>query len=608
MKAGMDLTDLRARAQRWIADDPDPATRAELHALLAHPDPASTDLADRFEGTLEFGTAGLRGILGAGPNRMNRAVVARATWGLAHELLETVPGAVERGVIVGCDARRMSRELAEDVAAILAGAGIRVVLFRDPVPTPLVGFTVKRLRAAAGVVVTASHNPPEYNGYKVYWEDAAQIVPPVDARIAAAIQRAPSARVVSRPALEVLRGRGLVTEAAADAERAYLEAVRSLAVHPDAGDRSLRIVYTPLHGVGDAFVRLALAAGNFTSVTSVPEQREPDGAFPTVTFPNPEEPGTMDLAFALARETAADLVLANDPDADRLAVAVPVGSGDGPRAFRQLTGNEVGVLLGHYLLTERPATKPRVVLTSIVSSPLLGRIAADLGVRYEETLTGFKWISHRAIAIGSEEREFVFGYEEALGYAVGDVVYDKDGVSAAALFAEIAAVLRERGQTPLDALDAIARRWGLFTSAQVSVTRKGAAGVLAIRAMMDALRTSPPERIAGDEVVAVADYDARVRWDRRTGTRAGLALPKSNVVALELASGGRVIARPSGTEPKAKFYFDVREEVAPGEPVAAARTRAEAVLARLKEAFALEVAPSLGSPSKAPPSGSLGRP
>jgi phosphomannomutase len=601
MKFGMDLADLRARAQRWIADDPDSATRAELHALLAHPDPASTDLADRFAASLEFGTAGLRGILGAGPNRMNRAVVARTTWGLARELLESVPGAAERGVVVARDARRMGRELAEDVAAILAGAGLRVVLFRDPVPTPLVGFTVKRLGAAAGVVVTASHNPPEYNGYKVYWEDAAQIAPPVDARIAAAIERAPSARVVSRPPLDVLRARGLVNDAPADIERAYLDAVRTLAVHPDAGDRSLRIVYTPLHGVGDALVTRALAEARFTAVASVPEQQRPDGAFPTVSFPNPEEPGSMDRAFALARATAADLVLANDPDADRLAVAVraPVDASgapqDGGEPYRQLTGNELGVLLGHYLLTERPATRPRVVLASIVSSPLLGRIAADLGVRYEETLTGFKWIAHRAIAVAREGQEFVFGYEEALGYCVGGVVFDKDGVSAAVLAAEVAAVLRERGQTVLDALDGIARRWGLFTSRQVSVTRRGAAGVAAIRAMMDALRTAPPEHVGGDEVVAVADYDARLRWDRRAGTRNELALPKSNVVTLELASGSRIIARPSGTEPKAKFYFDVREEVAASEPVAAARARAGALMTRLVDAFALEVAGSLAS-------------
>src|SRR5580704_16677427 len=358
----MDPADLRARAQRWIADDPDPATRAELFALLAHPDPAATDLGDRFAGALAFGTAGLRGILGAGPNRMNRAVVARATWGLARELLQSVPGAVERGVVVGGDARRMSRELSEDVAAILAAAGLRVTLFREPVPTPLVGFTVKRLHAAAGVVITASHNPPEYNGYKVYWENAAQIVSPVVARIAFAIERAPSARAIVKGDLETHRPGGTVTDAPDSLSLSYLDAIRALAVHPGEGDRSLRIVYTPMHGVGDALARAALAQGGFTDVTSVPEQQKPDGAFPTVAFPNPEEKGAMDLSFALARRTGAALVIANDPDADRLALAVPEGEG-----FRQLTGNQVGVLLGHYLLTERGASsgRPRVVLASI---------------------------------------------------------------------------------------------------------------------------------------------------------------------------------------------------------------------------------------------------
>ena len=472
----------------------------------------------------------------------------------------------------------MSRELAEDVAAILAGAGLRVLLFRDPVPTPLVGFTVKRLHAAGGVVITASHNPPEYNGYKVYWENAAQIVPPVDARIASAIERAPSARVVSRPALQVLRAKGLVADPPADTEQAYLDAVGALAVHPDAGDRGLRIVYTPLHGVGDAIVRRALTGARFTHVESVPEQRKPDGAFPTVSFPNPEEPGAMDRALALARASSADLVLANDPDVDRLAVAVRDGG-----EYRQLTGNELGVLLGHYLLTEKPARRPRVVLASIVSSPLLGRIAADLGVRYEETLTGFKWIASRAIALEREGYEFVFGYEEALGYCIGDVVHDKDGISAALLAAELTAVLRERGQTLAGALDAIAARWGVFASTQVSLTRKGAAGAEAIHGAMARLRRSPPTHLAGDAVVAVVDYQAGAR-----------ALPKSDVIALELASGGRVVARPSGTEPKAKFYFDVREPTDPGE-VPAARSRALASLSRLKDAFLAELAAGAAS-------------
>ncbi|MGH7270124.1 MAG: phospho-sugar mutase, partial [Polyangiaceae bacterium] len=393
--ARMDFVDLRAQVETWIQGDPDGAARDELRALLAQPDLAKTDLADRFAGALEFGTAGLRGVIGAGPNRMNRAVVARTTWGLAQELLASVPRAAERGVIVGGDARRMSRELSEDTAAILAGAGIRVLLFAYPVPTPLVGFMAKRLGAAGAVVVTASHNPPEYNGYKVYWENAAQIVPPVDARIAAAIGRAPLACDVKRPPLEELRAAGLVKGAPADAESAYLQAVRGLAVHPTGGDRDIRIVYTPLHGVGDALTRRALAEAGFPNVTSVPEQQRPDGEFPTVAFPNPEEPGAMDLALALARKESAKLVLANDPDVDRLAVAVRRKDG----GYRQLSGNDVGILLGHYLLTERApsqAPKGRAVLASIVSSPQLGRIAADLGVRYEETLTGFKWIANRA--------------------------------------------------------------------------------------------------------------------------------------------------------------------------------------------------------------------
>ncbi|HEX3343846.1 MAG TPA: phospho-sugar mutase, partial [Polyangiaceae bacterium] len=541
----MEPAELRKAAERWIEDDPDPDTRSELRALLRQPDPAATDLADRFAAPLEFGTAGLRGVLAAGPNRMNLAVVVRATWGLAQELLAGVPGAAMRGVVVGGDARRMSRQFAEHAAVILAAAGIKVTLFRTPVPTPLVGFAVKSLGAAAGVVVTASHNPPEYNGYKVYWENAAQIVPPIDARIAAAIARAPAATDVVQKALRDMEARALVTDAPASLERAYLDAIGALAVHPRAGDRALRIVYTPLHGVGDALVRRALSEGGFTDVTSVPQQQKPDGAFPTVAFPNPEEKGAMDLAFALARTTGAHLVLANDPDADRLAMAVPEGDG-----FRQLTGNQVGVLLGHYLLTEKPARGPRAVLASVVSSPHLGRIAGTLGVRYEETLTGFKWIANRAMEIERDpERpcEFVFGYEEALGYCVGDVVRDKDGISGALLAAEVVAVLKERGKTVQDELEAIARRWGVFASTQVNVTRKGVSGVASLRAMMARLRGSPPRRVGDEEVVAVSDYEARTRTDLRSRGVAPLTLPKSNVLAFELASGSRIIARPSGT-------------------------------------------------------------
>jgi phosphomannomutase len=581
----MDPIRLRALAERWIADDIDPATQHELRALLAHPDPAATDLADRFSGSLEFGTAGLRGVLGAGPNRMNRAVVARATWGLTRALLASVPGAAERGVVVGGDARTMSRQFSEDAAAILGAAGIRVVLFPGPVPTPLVGFAVDHFGAAAGVVVTASHNPREYNGYKVYWENAAQIVPPVDALIAQAMDRAPAARDIEMPPLEELRASGRLIEAPPEIERSYLDAVARLAVRPGEGDRGLAIVYTPLHGVGDALARQALREAGFTAVVSVPEQQQPDGTFPTVAFPNPEEPGTLDLALTLAQDTGAALVLANDPDADRLAAAVPH---DGK--MRQLTGNQLGVLLVHYLLTEKPpprgAAFKRAVLASIVSTPLAGRIAVDLGVHYEETLTGFKWIANRAAELEREGYELVLGFEEALGYCVGNVVRDKDGISAAVVAAEMVAVLRSRGRTLWDELEAIGRRWGVFASAQVNATRPGSSGAAAIQAMMTAFRASPPPRIGGDQVIAVADYSVRARTDLRAGgvTRP-LALPASNVMAFELASGSRVIARPSGTEPKAKFYFDVYETVRPGEPFAEVSARAEASIDALKRAF-----------------------
>jgi phosphomannomutase len=578
--------DLRRRAERWLADDPDPATQDELRALLAAGNAAAAELADRFAGSLEFGTAGLRGVLGAGPNRMNRAVVLRTTHGLAQHLLRTVPGAAERGVVIGYDGRRGSRQLADDTALVLAAAGIRAHRFVHAVPTPVTAFAVKQLGAAAGVMVTASHNPPEYNGYKVYWENAAQIIPPTDAAIAALIEGAPVAREVDRLDEAEARAQGKLVDLGEATLGQYLDAVRELGVHT-TGDRALRVVYTPLHGVGDALARAALARAGFTNVTSVPEQQEPDGAFPTVAFPNPEEKGAMDLALALGKRLGADLVLANDPDADRLAVAVAVaaaGAGAAPSGFVQLTGNQVGVLLGHYLLTEGAARDMRLVIASIVSSPMLGVIARALGVRYEETLTGFKWIANRAMDLERMGYRFVFGYEEALGYTVGDVVRDKDGISAAVLAAEIAAVLRARGRTLLDELESIARTYGLFVSMQVNVTKKGAAGAQEIAALMDRLRGAAPARIGEHEVESVCDYKTQTRTSRG-GVKSALTLPTSNVLAFELAGGSRVIARPSGTEPKVKFYFDVCEPMAKGESMQGASARAERTMKALADAF-----------------------
>jgi phosphomannomutase len=586
----MDLADLLRRARTWVENDPDPSSRAELEALLCSEDPTKTDLADRFAGALEFGTAGLRGIVGAGPNRMCRAVVLRTTHGLACYLLETTPGAAQAGVVIGFDGRRLSREFAEDTACTLAGAGIHTQLFATVVPTPLLAFAVTHLACAAGVMITASHNPPEYNGFKAYWGNGAQIIPPIDVGIAKAIETAPPAKDVPRPSLEEAKARGLVRILGEDIAEAYLAEVKKLSVRSD-GDRSLSIVYTPMHGVGDELARRAFAGAGFANVTSVPEQQKPDGRFPTVQFPNPEEKGAMDLAFALGRSRKADLVVANDPDADRLAIALP--SAESPTGHVQLTGNQVGVLLGHYLLTGglsdldravRPASGEPLVIASIVSSPMLGVIAGRLGAHYEEVLTGFKWIANRALDLKKEKGwSFVFGFEEALGYTPFELVRDKDGISAAVMFAELTAVLRAQKTTVLAHLEGLYRRYGLFVSSQVNVTRKGAEGIKELRAMMAKLRKDPPWQVAGHQVVSVRDY-LGAQIIAKDGSKTPLALPKSDVLAFELASGSRIIARPSGTEPKAKFYFDVREPIAQGEALNTALARAEATMKTLADA------------------------
>jgi phosphomannomutase len=582
------VSDLGARAEAWAASDPDPATEAELRELVSRG--AEAELRDAFAGRLQFGTAGLRGVIGPGPNRMNRAVVRQATAGLARYLLRVAPDATRRGVVVGRDARRMSDAFAEDAAGVLAGHGIPALVFPGPVPTPLGAFAVRELRAAAGVVVTASHNPPEYNGYKVYWGNGAQIIPPHDLGIAEEIEKAPPAREVPLLSTGEARTRSLYREIGPEVERAYTEAVLRLrAFGGPVAD--LRLVTTALHGVGARFLDRVLREAGFVKVHEVAEQREPDGRFPTVRFPNPEEPGALDLAFSLAERVKADLVLANDPDADRLAVAARDATG----VLRAFGGNDIGVLLGHYLLT-RGACPPRkpLVVTTIVSSAQLGAIARDLHARYEETLTGFKWIANRALEVEqAEEVEFVFGYEEALGYAPGTAVRDKDGISAALVFADLAAWCQSRGTTAWGYLEEIQRRHGLFLAGQRSFTFPGAEGPATIRRVMDGFREAPPARISGLEVVAAKDYLRRIARDAR-GERA-LELPSSNVIAYELAGGSRVTLRPSGTEPKIKYYFERREEPEAGEATATAAARGRERVEELARDF-LVLARERGQP------------
>jgi phosphomannomutase len=562
----------RKLAEAWLAEDPDPTTADELRKLLAAcdaNDPAAlADLAERFTGALEFGTAGLRGILGAGPQRMNRVLVRKVSAGLAAYLVAHVPDARERGVVIGHDARHNSREFSEDTARVLGGAGIKSFLAHRPWPTPTTAWAVTAQRACAGVMVTASHNPPQYNGYKVYWGNGAQIIPPHDTGIAAEITKIGRSDQLAMPSLDDLRRQGIVVDLTEALHDAYLTEVIALRARPDVDGRSLVIAYTPLHGVGARSVEPGLARAGFAAVHTEPSQREPDPAFPTVAFPNPEEKGAMDRVLALAAKVSADLVLANDPDADRLCVAVPDAGG-----YRALTGDQIGALLADYLLEASPADK-RMVATTIVSSQLLSFLAQKTGADYRETLTGFKWIGNAAM---DYERDlggrFVMGYEEALGYSVGPLVRDKDGVSAAIVFAELAAWDRARGKSVLDHLDDIYRKVGLFVTEQVSLTKPGSAGLAEIREAMKQFRSAPPVELAGQRIDQVVDL-----------LRGEGGLPPSDVLVFKLAGGRRVIMRPSGTEPKLKSYYEVRVEVTAGESIASARSRGLAELASLRDA------------------------
>ncbi|AZK96123.1 MULTISPECIES: phospho-sugar mutase [Streptomyces] len=545
-----DLEDLIGRAESWLAEDPDPDTREELAKLLdgvrEGGDPAA--LAARFSGTLQFGTAGLRGELGAGPMRMNRAVVIRAAAGLAAYL--KAEGQGDGLVVVGYDARYKSADFARDTAAVMVGAGLRAAVLPRPLPTPVLAFAIRQLGAVAGVEVTASHNPPRDNGYKVYLGDGSQIVPPADSGIAAEIDAVASLHDVP------LAGSGweiLGDEVLA----AYLE--RTDAVLTPGSPRTARTVYTAMHGVGRPVLEAAFARAGFPAPVPVAEQADPDPAFPTVAFPNPEEPGAMDLSFAAARRERPDLVIANDPDADRCAVAVP-HEGD----WRMLRGDEVGALLAAHLV--RSGARGTFA-ESIVSSSLLGRIAEAAGLPYEETLTGFKWIA-RVDGLR-------YGYEEALGYCVDpEGVRDKDGITAALLITELASVLKEEGRTLTDLLDDLAVEHGLHATDQLSV-RVEDLGVIADA--MARLRTAPPAELAGLAVTRAEDL-----------AEGSEALPPTDGLRYHLdgAYRARVIVRPSGTEPKLKCYLEVVVPVGDHAGLETARVRAAEVLAALKADFA----------------------
>lgn len=536
------MDELRERAEAWLHDDPDPVTREELRGVIDRLPETAADLADRFAGRLAFGTAGLRGPLRAGPNGMNLAVVTQAAAGLVTWL--KARGAAGP-LVIGYDARHGSKAFAEQTARVATGAGRPALVLPRPLPTPVLAYAIRTLGAAAGVMVTASHNPPQDNGYKVYLDDGAQIVPPADREIEAAIQAVGPLSAVPLGEPGEILGEELITS--------YVDGAAAV-VEPD-GPRELAVAYTPLHGVGAPVFAAAFARAGFARPAVVAEQAEPDPDFPTVAFPNPEEPGAVDRLIALATANGADIAIANDPDADRCAVAVP----DPVRGWRMLRGDEVGVLIADHLM--RRGTRGRYA-TTIVSSSLLKALCEARGVPYGETLTGFKWI----VRAGDD---LAYGYEEALGYCVAPRhVRDKDGITAALLVAELAAGLKAELRTLTDRLDEIAAEFGVYATDQLSV-RVDAPHE--IQDIMAHLRAKTPDALLDEPITSVEDL-----------------LPDADVVILRTGTA-RVVVRPSGTEPKLKAYLEVVEPVVEDD-IPAARERAAASVRALRT----ETAAALG--------------
>ena len=555
------IADLINRANDWADSDPEPETAQQVRDWIDARDEQS--LRECFELPLEFGTAGIRGIVGPGPGRMNLAVVRRVTRALA-DYLESRHGAGST-VVLGCDARLDSHRFTRETAAVLGAAGCKVLQFEKPVPTPLVAFATQKAQAKAGIVVTASHNPPEYNGYKVYGDNAIQIVSPVDTLIAACIEKLPPAREIPL-AEDSSHASVLGSNCLSDYQESVLKS------RPDHIHYPLRIAYTPLHGVGWEPVRSLFEEAGYGDLQPVHSQVKPDGRFPTVRFPNPEEPGTLNLGIALAESIGAHLLIANDPDADRLAMALPDYKG----TWHVLSGNQLGIVLMDYLLgraSKSTQGRQALVVSTLVSTPMADALATARGARIERTLTGFKWLWTAALEkLGDKSLSFLLAWEEALGYSTHQAVRDKDGVAAALIAADWAAACHAAGNLPWNRLGQLYREHGAWASRQVNIHKPGTRGVIEIKNAFERISNSAPDDIDGVKIVEVEDY--RKNFEQRPLWRG-----YSELVILHLADKSRLLARPSGTEPKLKFYIDVPAEVSAGQDsfsaLDAASTRAE---------------------------------
>ncbi|CAH6808545.1 Phosphoglucomutase [Vibrio chagasii] len=557
-------------AMNWLARDPDPRTREELQHLID--EGMHDELKDRFTQRLEFGTAGLRGKVGCGPNRMNRLVIQETATGLGHYLIEHVANATMRGVVVGYDGRLDSKQFAIDTASVLTALGIKVYLTSNVAATPIVAFGIEHFNAAAAVVVTASHNPPEYNGFKVYWENGAQIIPPHDAGIAAEIDSA-ATKPIPLMSLSDAETQGKLVWLTEGYYQTYRAAInKSPFVKNDIESANTTIAYTAMHGVGAQMAEDLLHDSGFHKVFSVAEQREPDGHFPTVNFPNPEEKGAMDLVVNLAKSVDADIACANDPDADRFAVAVRTDEG----SYKMLTGDQVGVLFAHYLLS-KPHTKNQLVGNSIVSSTLLEKVANSHNATYFQTLTGFKWLANIGMQLEDEQNEFLFAYEEALGYTIGTQVRDKDGLSAIVVFAQLVEELKSQGRTVWDLLAQISFEHGVHTNAQRSIALDPDSPSIGSK-----LRAAQPKTINGIAISVIEDLHSSLRFITGGATEA-INLPASDVLIYHLEDGSRIIVRPSGTEPKVKVYYETVTKFEGTETYDDTRQRGEEYMDKLIE-------------------------
>lgn len=545
---------IKAKAQKWLNSNIDADTKKEIEKLLNAAD--STELVDAFYKDLEFGTGGLRGIMGVGSNRVNKYTIGKATQGLSNYLLKTFPG-TEIKVAVAHDSRNNSRFFADVTASVFSANGIKAYFFEDLRPTPELSFAIRELGCQSGVVITASHNPKEYNGYKAYWNDGGQVTPPHDKNIIAEVDK-----IESFDQVKFQKNNSLIETIGENIDSKYIDRLKGLSISPEIIDRQreMKIVFSSIHGTGITLAPRILKEFGFQNVHTVKEQDTPDGNFPTVVYPNPEETEAMTLALKKARELDADLILATDPDADRVGMGAKNFNGE----FQLLNGNQTAVLLTYYMLNQWKAKGKingnQYIVKTIVTTDLLAEIAKEFGVECYETLTGFKYIAE-VLKEFEGKKEFIVGGEESYGYLSGDFVRDKDAISSCALIAEMTAYAKDQGLGVFDLLAEIYQKFGYYKESLLSLTKKGKSGSEEIQEMMKGLRENPPKALGGSELVKIVDYQSGKEKDMKTGAERAVNFPQSNVLQFFTADGSKISARPSGTEPKIKFYFAVKGEL-----------------------------------------------